>query len=84
MPNLLKTAARSHKRRTSSTGAGQHGLLIMRFRGCDVADPIVAEAIQFRAMPAEVAQRWGIGTALLYTWRRQLVAARSLFCNDQI
>jgi transposase len=26
------------------------------------------------AVPAEVARRWGIGTGLLYTWRRQLLA----------
>jgi transposase len=31
---------------------------------------IVTEAMQPSAMPAEVARRWGIGTGLLYTWRR--------------
>lgn len=35
---------------------------------------IVSEAMQPGAMPAEVARRWGIGTGLLYTWRRQLLA----------
>ncbi len=35
---------------------------------------IVTEAMQPGAMPAEVARRWGIGTGLLYTWRRQLLA----------
>lgn len=35
---------------------------------------IVAEAMQPGAMPAQVARRWGIGTGLLYTWRRQLLA----------
>jgi transposase len=34
---------------------------------------IVTEAMQPGAMPAEVARRWGIGTGLLYTWRRQLL-----------
>jgi transposase len=34
----------------------------------------VTEAMQPGAMPAEVARRWGIGTGLLYTWRRQLLA----------
>jgi transposase len=35
---------------------------------------IVSEAMQPGVMPAEVARRWGIGTGLLYTWRRQLLA----------
>jgi transposase len=35
---------------------------------------IVTEAMQPGATPAEVARRWGIGTGLLYTWRRQLLA----------
>jgi transposase len=35
---------------------------------------IVTEAMQPDAMPAEVARRWGIGTGLLCTWRRQLLA----------
>ena len=35
---------------------------------------IVTEAMQPGAMPAGVARRWGIGTGLLYTWRRQLLA----------
>jgi len=35
---------------------------------------IVTEAMQPGAMPAEVARRWSIGTGLLYTWRRQLLA----------
>jgi transposase len=33
---------------------------------------IVAEAMQPGAMVAEVARRWGIGTGLIYTWRRQM------------
>ena len=35
---------------------------------------IVTEAMQPGAMPAEVSRRWGIGTGLLYTWRKQLLA----------
>lgn len=35
---------------------------------------IVAEAMQPGATPTEVARRWGIGTGLLYTWRRQFFA----------
>ena len=33
---------------------------------------IVAEATQPGAMVTEVARRWGIGTGLIYTWRRQM------------
>jgi transposase len=33
---------------------------------------IVAAAMQPGAMVAEVARRWGIGTGLIYTWRRQM------------
>jgi transposase-like protein len=33
---------------------------------------IVAEATQPGAMVVEVARRWGIGTGLIYTWRRQM------------
>jgi transposase len=33
---------------------------------------IVAEAMQPGALVAEVARRWGIGTGLIYTWRRQM------------
>jgi transposase len=33
---------------------------------------IVAEATRPGAMVAEVARRWGIGTGLIYTWRRQM------------
>jgi transposase len=33
---------------------------------------ILVEAMQPGAMVAEVARRWGIGTGLIYTWRRQL------------
>src|SRR3954470_14632729 len=32
---------------------------------------IVAEATQPGALVSEVARRWGIGTGLIYTWRRQ-------------
>lgn len=35
---------------------------------------IVAQAMQPGATPTEVARRWGIGTGLLYTWRRQFFA----------
>ena len=34
---------------------------------------IVSEAMGSGAMPAEVARRWGIGTGLLYMWRRKLL-----------
>jgi transposase len=33
---------------------------------------ILVEAMQPGAMVAEVARRWGIGTGLIYTWRRQM------------
>src|SRR3954471_19983059 len=33
---------------------------------------IVAEAMQPGALVTEVARRWGIGTGLIYTWRRQM------------
>ena len=33
---------------------------------------IVAEATQPGALVTEVARRWGIGTGLIYTWRRQM------------
>ena len=33
---------------------------------------IVAEAMQAGALVTEVARRWGIGTGLIYTWRRQM------------
>jgi transposase len=33
---------------------------------------ILIEAMQPGAMVAEVARRWGIGTGLIYTWRRRL------------
>ncbi len=33
---------------------------------------IVAEATQPGALVTEVARRWGIGTSLIYTWRRQM------------
>ena len=33
---------------------------------------ILIEAMQPGAMVAEVARRWGIGTGLIYTWRKQL------------
>src|SRR4051794_29251943 len=35
---------------------------------------IVAEATQPGALVTEVARRWGIGTGLIYTWRRQMRA----------
>ena len=34
---------------------------------------IVAEAMQPGALVTEVARRWGIGTGLIYTWRRQML-----------
>lgn len=34
---------------------------------------IVAESLDPGAMPADVARRYGIGTGLLYTWRRQFM-----------
>ncbi len=33
---------------------------------------IVAEAMQPGALVTEVARRWGVGTGLIYTWRRQM------------
>jgi transposase-like protein len=33
---------------------------------------IVMEAMQPGALVTEVARRWGIGTGLIYTWRRQM------------
>src|SRR3954470_9485125 len=33
---------------------------------------IVLEAMQRGALVTEVARRWGIGTGLIYTWRRQM------------
>ena len=33
---------------------------------------IVADAMQPGALVTEVARRWGIGTGLIYTWRRQM------------
>src|SRR3954452_3785420 len=33
---------------------------------------IVLEAMQPAALATEVARRWGIGTGLVYTWRRQM------------
>src|SRR3954462_15761736 len=33
---------------------------------------IVFEAMQPGALATEVARRWGIGTGLIYTWRRQM------------
>jgi transposase len=33
---------------------------------------IVTEAMQRGALVTEVARRWGIGTGLIYTWRRQM------------
>ncbi|MBK1662851.1 IS66-like element accessory protein TnpA [Paracraurococcus ruber] len=33
---------------------------------------IVLEAMQPGALVTEVARRWGVGTGLIYTWRRQL------------
>lgn len=33
---------------------------------------IVLEAMQPEALVTEVARRWGVGTGLIYTWRRQL------------
>ena len=33
---------------------------------------IVAEAMQPGTLVTEVARRWGIGTGLIYTWRRQM------------
>jgi transposase len=33
---------------------------------------IVLEAMQPGVMVTEVARRWGIGTGLIYTWRRQM------------
>ena len=33
---------------------------------------IVIEAMQPGALVTEVARRWGIGTGLIYTWRRQM------------
>ena len=33
---------------------------------------IVLEAMQPGALATEVARRWGIGTGLIYTWRRQM------------
>ncbi len=33
---------------------------------------IVAEATEPGALVTEVARRWGIGTGLIYTWRRQM------------
>lgn len=33
---------------------------------------ILTEAVQPGAVVAEVARRWGIGTGLIYTWRRRL------------
>ena len=33
---------------------------------------IVLEAMQPGALVTEVARRWGIGTGLIYTWRRQM------------
>ena len=33
---------------------------------------IVAEATQPGARVTEVARRWGVGTGLIYTWRRQM------------
>ena len=35
---------------------------------------IVVEAMQPGVIAADVARRWGIGTGLLYTWRRELLA----------
>jgi transposase len=35
---------------------------------------IVAESLEPDVMPADVARRYGIGTGLLYTWRRQMVS----------
>lgn len=35
---------------------------------------IVAEATEPGALVTEVARRWGIGTGLIYTWRRQMRA----------
>lgn len=34
---------------------------------------IVAEAMEPGALVTEVARRWGIGTGLIYTWRRQML-----------
>lgn len=34
---------------------------------------IAAESLDSDVMPADVARRYGIGTGLLYTWRRQLM-----------
>src|SRR5690349_19129327 len=33
---------------------------------------IVLDAMQPGALVTEVARRWGVGTGLIYTWRRQL------------
>jgi transposase len=33
---------------------------------------ILIEAVQPGAMVTEVARRWGIGTGLIYTWRKQM------------
>src|SRR4051812_45880956 len=33
---------------------------------------IVLEAMQPGALATEVARRWGVGTGLIYTWRRQM------------
>ncbi|MDO9712607.1 IS66-like element accessory protein TnpA [Paracraurococcus lichenis] len=33
---------------------------------------IVLEAMQPGALVTEVARRWGVGTGLIYTWRRQM------------
>lgn len=33
---------------------------------------VVLEAMQPGALVTEVARRWGIGTGLIYTWRRQM------------
>ncbi len=35
---------------------------------------IVAESLEPDVTPADVARRYGIGTGLLYTWRRQMVS----------
>jgi len=38
---------------------------------------IVAESLEPDVTPADVARRYGIGTGLLYTWRRQMVSLQS-------
>ena len=35
---------------------------------------IVSESLEPDVTPADVARRYGIGTGLLYTWRRQMVS----------